>query len=123
MTPLNDHAAHTFGALGGVPADTFRLHMKVHGFHWNVSGARFRVLHQMFEEPYNEPWQALDPIAERIRLLGQTAPGSLAPMAALVVTGRAADPAIADLLTRRTASHERTAWMLRALPIDEASAP
>lgn len=156
MTPINDHAAHTAGALGGVPANTFRLQMKVHGFHWNVSGPRFGVLHQMFEEPCNEPWRALDPIAERIRLLGQTAPGSLAlmaalgtlpetegvpgargmmqaaqdghltlaagAMAALVVTGRAADPAIADLLIRRTASHERTAWMLRAMLIDEASA-
>lgn len=83
MTPINAHAAHTAGAIGGVQADIFRLYMKVHGFHWNVSGPRFRVLHQMLEEHCNEVSQALDPIAERIRVFGQTAPGSLASMAAL----------------------------------------
>lgn len=156
MTPINDHAAQTAQALGTVLADTFCLYVKVHGFHWNVSGPRFRVMHQMFEEQYNELWQALDPIAERIRALGQMAPGSLADMAALgslpeakgvpgarammqaaldghlaVAAGakaalsiaeRAADPATADLLTQRIASHEKTAWMLRAMLSEEAPA-
>jgi starvation-inducible DNA-binding protein len=156
MTPVNDHAARTAQALGTVLADTFRLYMKVHGFHWNVSGPRFRVLHQMFEEQYNELWQALDPIAERILALGEKAPGSLAEMAALgslpetkgvpgarammqalldghlaVAAGAkaalataedAGDPATADLLTQRIASHEKTAWMLRAMLSEEGSA-
>ena len=36
----------------------------------------FRDLHLMFEEQYTEPAGAVDPIAERIRALGQHAPGS-----------------------------------------------
>lgn len=156
MSIVNDHETQTAAALSAVLADTFRLYMKVHGFHWNVSGPRFRVLHQMFEEQYNELWQALDPIAERIRALGQPAPGSLASMAALgslpevegvlgarammkaaldghvalavstkaavAVAERAGDPATADLLTQRIASHEKTAWMLRAMLSEEAPA-
>jgi starvation-inducible DNA-binding protein len=38
----------------------------------------FQTLHVMFMEQYNELWLATDPIAERIRALGFTAPGSYA---------------------------------------------
>jgi starvation-inducible DNA-binding protein len=36
----------------------------------------FNTLHQMFMEQYTELWNALDLIAERIRALGEYAPGS-----------------------------------------------
>ena len=36
----------------------------------------FNTLHTMFMEQYTELWNAVDPIAERIRALGHTAPGS-----------------------------------------------
>ena len=42
--------------------------------------------------------------------------------AALSIAERAADPATADLLTQRIASHEKTAWMLRAMLSEEAPA-
>jgi starvation-inducible DNA-binding protein len=57
-------------------ADTYNLYLKTHYFHWNVTGPRFRELHLMFEEQYNELWQAVDLIAERIRALGEIAPGT-----------------------------------------------
>src|SRR4026209_1027808 len=63
-------------ALSGVLADTFTLYLKTHNFHWNVIGPMFPTLHLMFEEQYNELWLAGDAIAERIRALGCTAPGS-----------------------------------------------
>src|ERR1044071_7935568 len=63
-------------ALSRVLADTFTLYLKTHNFHWNVKGPMFHTLHQMFEEQYNELWLAGDGIAERIRALGGTAPGS-----------------------------------------------
>jgi starvation-inducible DNA-binding protein len=62
--------------LSNVLADTFILYMKTHNFHWNVTGPMFQTLHLMFEEQYNELWLAVDAIAERIRSLGFTAPGS-----------------------------------------------
>jgi starvation-inducible DNA-binding protein len=38
----------------------------------------FNTLHQMFMVQYTELWNAVDPIAERIRSLGHPAPGSYA---------------------------------------------
>ena len=61
-------------ALKAVLADTFVLYYKTHGFHWNVTGPRFRSLHLMFEEQYNELFAALDDIAERLRTIGGHAP-------------------------------------------------
>ena len=63
-------------ALSNVLADTFTLYLKTHNFHWNVVGPMFHTLHLMFEQQYNELWLASDAIAERIRALGCTAPGS-----------------------------------------------
>jgi starvation-inducible DNA-binding protein len=57
-------------------ADSFSLYLKTHAFHWNVTGPQFQTLHLMFETQYQELWEALDEIAERIRALGSFAPGS-----------------------------------------------
>jgi starvation-inducible DNA-binding protein len=62
--------------LNSVLADTFTLYLKTHNYHWNVVGPRFRELHLMFEEEYNELWMAADLIAERIRALGHVAPAT-----------------------------------------------
>jgi starvation-inducible DNA-binding protein len=69
-------------ALGAVLADSFRLYVTTHGFHWNVQGPRFPTLHAMFEDQYRALWTALDEIAERIRALGHPAPGSVGAFAA-----------------------------------------
>ena len=62
--------------LSKLLADTFTLYITTHNFHWNVTGPMFNTLHNMFMEQYTELWNAVDPIAERIRALGHTAPGS-----------------------------------------------
>ena len=62
--------------LSHLLADTYVLYLKTHGFHWNVEGPMFQTLHQMFMDQYTETWNAIDPIAERIRALGYYAPGS-----------------------------------------------
>jgi len=41
-----------------------------------VEGPMFQTLHQMFMEQYTETWNAIDLIAERIRSLGEYAPGT-----------------------------------------------
>jgi starvation-inducible DNA-binding protein len=71
------------GHLGRLLADTFSLYLKTHNFHWNVIGPRFRELHLMFEEEYNELWLAADIIAERIRALGEVAPATYSEFARL----------------------------------------
>jgi len=62
--------------LSKLLADTYTLYLTTHNFHWNVTGPMFNTLHNMFMQQYTELWNAVDPIAERIRSLGHFAPGS-----------------------------------------------
>ncbi|MFS1701934.1 Dps family protein [Alteromonas sp. AMM-1] len=71
------------GGLKKVLADSYTLYLQTHNFHWNVTGPQFRELHLMFEEHYNELALAVDDIAERIRTLGFTAPGTYRAFAEL----------------------------------------
>ena len=81
---LNDNARKTVvEALSGVLADTYTLYLKTHNFHWNVTGPYFPFLHTLFGEQYNELWNAVDDLAERIRALGHFAPGSYAAFSKL----------------------------------------
>jgi starvation-inducible DNA-binding protein len=63
--------------LSRLLADTYTLYIKTHNYHWNVTGPMFQTLHTMFEAQYTELATAVDLIAERIRALGERAPGSL----------------------------------------------
>jgi len=70
-----DRAAIAKG-LSHLLADTYTLYLTTHNFHWNVKGPMFNSLHAMFMAQYTELWNAVDPIAERIRSLDHDAPGS-----------------------------------------------
>lgn len=59
-------------------ANSYILYLKTHNFHWNVKGPMFQTLHVMFEEHYTDLAMAVDEIAERIRALGEPAPGTYA---------------------------------------------
>ena len=45
-------------------------YMNVRGFHWNIVGSQFFVLHGKFEETYNSLNEMVDEVAERILILG-----------------------------------------------------
>lgn len=62
--------------LSRLLADSYLLFLKTHNYHWNVTGPMFQALHTMFEAQYTELFTAVDEIAERIRSLGEFAPGS-----------------------------------------------
>jgi starvation-inducible DNA-binding protein len=102
-------------ALSKVLADTFILYLKTHNFHWNVTGPMFGTLHQMFEEQYNELWLAVDAIAERIRSLGFSAPGSYGEFAKLTYLheGPAATNA-SEMIAELLRDHETTARTARS---------
>lgn len=70
-------------ALSSLLADSYTLYLKTQNYHWNVTGPQFKSLHLQFEEQYTELAAAIDEIAERIRALGHTAPGSYAQFAEL----------------------------------------
>jgi starvation-inducible DNA-binding protein len=70
------HRQEIARGLAVLLADSYTLYLKTHNYHWNVEGPLFNTLHQMFEDQYSELALAIDEIAERIRALGEPAPGS-----------------------------------------------
>lgn len=54
--------------LSRVLADTY-LCLKAHNLCCNVEGPKFQTLQQIFMDQYTETWNAIDPIAERVRAL------------------------------------------------------
>jgi starvation-inducible DNA-binding protein len=58
-------------------SDEYVLTTKTKNFHWNVSGPDFFGLHQFFEVQYRELDMMLDEVAERIRMLGHYAVGTM----------------------------------------------
>ncbi len=85
--------------LSKLLADTYSLYLKTHNFHWNVTGPQFNSLHLMFEGQYTELALAVDLIAERIRALGEPAPGSYSAYAKLSTIKEADDvPAANDMV-------------------------
>ncbi len=61
-------------ALTDILAATYRLTIKSHIYHWNVTGPLFKPLHELTEAHYGALFEAADIIAERIRGLGHLAP-------------------------------------------------
>ncbi len=58
-------------ALNGLVADFFALYVKTKNFHWHMSGPHFRDYHLMLDEQGAQIFAAIDPLAERVRKLGQ----------------------------------------------------
>jgi starvation-inducible DNA-binding protein len=59
-------------ALNGLCADAFALYLKTKNFHWHMSGPHFRDYHLLLDEQGGQIEAAIDPLAERVRKLGQT---------------------------------------------------
>ena len=93
--------------LGRLLADTWVLYGKTHGFHWNVTGPMFNSLHGMFDTQYNELWDSLDEIAERIRALGMAAPFGDSTLTKLASIQEAAlIPVTMEIVQQLVAGHE-----------------
>ncbi|MBN1984982.1 MAG: DNA starvation/stationary phase protection protein [Prolixibacteraceae bacterium] len=45
-------------------------YQNLRGLHWNVKGAMFFMLHEKYEELYNQASEVIDEIAERILMVG-----------------------------------------------------
>lgn len=109
--------------LSRLLADTYTLYLKTHNFHWNVTGPQFRTLHLMFEEEYNELWQAVDLIAERIRALGHFAPGTYREFGKLTsIREPEGVPSATDMIRQLVEGHETVIRTARELfpAVDEA---
>ncbi|ART49604.1 Dps family protein [Acidovorax carolinensis] len=111
-----DRAAIAQG-LSRLLADTYTLYLTTHNFHWNVTGPMFNTLHTMFMTQYTELWNAVDPIAERIRSLGHFAPGSYAQFGELtsLPDAPAQPPKATEMIRILVQGHEAVARTARSL--------
>ena len=96
------------GGLSRVLADTYTLYLKTHNYHWNVTGPLFNTLHLMFEQQYTELATAVDEIAERIRALGEPAPGSYKAFSKLTDIQEETDMPAAEEMIRQLVIGQET---------------
>ena len=103
-------------SLSMLLSDTYVLYLKTQNFHWNVRGARFPVLHQLFETQYVEIAAAVDKMAERIRALGYLAPASFEEFKSLASIEEGDSKLQADEMVKRLMlDHEHMAQSFRAM--------
>jgi len=109
--------------LSRLLADTYTLYLKTHNFHWNVTGPMFNTLHLMFETQYTELSLAVDAIAERIRALGEFAPGSYRDFGKLSSIPEAEGvPAAEDMIRQLVEGQEAVVRTARAIfPVVDAA--
>lgn len=107
-------------SLAQILADTYVLYLKTQNFHWNVTDERFHSLHEMFEEQYKQLAEAIDELAERIRMLKSKAPGSMRQFLELATLDEAEDITSGnDML--RALCHDREAIARHIRPKIEGS--
>lgn len=117
------------GGLSNILADSYSLMLMLHNYHWNVRGKNFRQIHLLTEEQYENMFEAVDIIAERIRSLGHLAPGSFKEFSELSDLKEPNSTAsenemLADLLAahEHIAKHSRKVVQLANEATDEATA-
>ena len=57
--------------LNKLVADAFALYVKTKNFHWHMSGPHFRDYHLLLDEQATQIFATIDPLAERVRKLGE----------------------------------------------------
>jgi len=78
-----ENIAKVVAVLTKVLADEFILYTKTKKAHWNIEGPDFYNKHLFFEQQYKALDEIVDTVAERIRVLGHYAPGTLKEYLAL----------------------------------------
>ena len=121
---ISDTDRKTIAAgLSRLLADSYSTYLKTHNFHWNVEGPMFATLHTMFETQYVELATAVDDIAERIRALGEPAPGSYTAYSELSnVADETGHPEALDMVRQLVTAQETIARTAReVMPLAESA--
>ncbi len=63
--------------LNQLTADLAVAFVKFHNLHWNVTGERFKEVHEYAEELYDALNEQYDEVAERVKMLGEFPPASM----------------------------------------------
>ena len=57
-------------------SNVYALMLKTQSYHWHVTGIEFKSLHLFFEDQYQQLFEFVDLIAERMRVMGFHVPAS-----------------------------------------------
>ena len=131
--------ANVVSALHQLLADFQVYYTNLRGFHWNIKGHGFFVLHEKFESMYDDAAEKVDEIAERILMLGgvpenkfseylkvakikEVSDNILETYGYLIgeerkiieLANEAGDDVTADLMTGYLKEQEKMVWMLVA---------
>lgn len=110
---MNDKIA---AELSRLLASNYLLYIKTQHFHWNVTGPQFGPLHKMLEEHYDNLAEANDEIAERIRALGKTAPGTAKQFIELsLIQEQSKTPPAQEMIRELLADHRKIIEFIREL--------
>jgi starvation-inducible DNA-binding protein len=71
-------------------ANGFVLYANYKHYHWQTFGPLFRDLHRLFDKCANAVLESIDPLAERVRMIGQDPPAHLIEMTDLATVPVAA---------------------------------
>jgi starvation-inducible DNA-binding protein len=107
----NDVRTAVVEILNKTIANEAVLTVKTRSAHWNVSGAGFSELHILFDSQYKQLNDISDEIAERARMLGGNAIGSLQEF--IKYTRLEEQPGVVPDVLRLLADHEASIRFLR----------
>jgi starvation-inducible DNA-binding protein len=101
-------------ALQTAFASEYAFALKAQNFHWNVEGASFPQLHELFDKIYNEVYGSIDTFAEQLRALEIYAPASLAKFSMLTrVEDENSVPQERDMVEELLVDSEKMANMFK----------
>jgi len=87
-----DVATKSTALLAQLLANTYTIYLQTQNFHWNIEGENFIMFHQFLEMQYKQLAEAVDDIAERIRMLGRSAPAQFSEFVKLSTISGEGDP-------------------------------
>lgn len=119
---LPNHAIDEIAeGLGVILADAHILYVKTLNYHWNMEDPRFYMLHTMLDHQYHALADFVDVVAEKLRQMGRSSPGSLREFLDLTTLKEAKKQLGGDEMLRDLAeSHEAVMKTLRKV-IDKAT--
>jgi starvation-inducible DNA-binding protein len=90
--------------------------MKAQNYHWNVTGMAFGPLHELFQNIYEDHFEAQDELAERVKMLGAHAVGRYdAFLKRSKITECDGDVSAETMVANLLSDQERLAGTLNAL--------
>lgn len=93
--------------LGHFLADSYVLYIKTLNFHWNMTGEEFFMYHKLLQGQYEALAEANDDVAERIRQLGDKAPGTMKDFLKLAcMKESSSDLSAKEMISELVKSHE-----------------